>query len=53
MRPRLRIAIPEPQGSEFDNFDRLTRILASKIQPPKAKRKKAAKAKRQATLPRP
>lgn len=32
---------------------RLTRILASKVQAPKATRKKAAKVKRQQRLPRP
>lgn len=30
MRPRTKIPIPEPKGTEFENFDRLTRILLSK-----------------------
>jgi hypothetical protein len=53
MRPRTKLPIPEPTGSEFENFDRLARILASKTRAPQAKRKKAAKAKRQRRLPRP
>ena len=47
MRPRTRIAIPEPKGSEFDNFDRLAGILM-KVKPNKkasVKRKKRAKSK--------
>jgi hypothetical protein len=27
MRPRTQIAIPNPEGSEFENFDRLAGIL--------------------------
>ena len=27
MRPRTQIAIPQPKGSEFENFDRLASIL--------------------------
>ena len=27
MRPRTQIAIPEPKGSEFENFDRTMREL--------------------------
>ena len=45
MRPRTQIAIPEPKGSEFENFDRLAGILMS-VKPKKkaaAKRKKLAK----------
>ncbi len=29
MRPKTKIPIPAPSGSEFENFDRLTRILVS------------------------
>jgi len=42
MRPRTQIAIPEPKGSEFENFDRLASILMrvpSKKKKPQAKRK--------------
>lgn len=53
MRPKTKFPIPEPKGSEFENFDRLTRILASKTRAPQEKRKEAAKAKRQRRLPRP
>ena len=45
MRPRTRIAVPEPKGSEFENFDRLAGILMQ-VKPKKkaaAKRKKLAK----------
>jgi hypothetical protein len=52
MRPRTKIPIPEPRGSEFENFDRMVKVLASKTRPPKAIRKKKA-AKRQRRLPRP
>lgn len=47
MRPRTQIAIPEPKGSEFENFDRLAGILMQ-VKPKKktaAKRKKLAKKK--------
>src|SRR5258708_3794205 len=47
MRARTQIAIPEPKGSEFENFDRLTGILM-RVKPKKkalAKRKKRAKVK--------
>ena len=44
MRPRTKIAIPEPKGSEFENFDRLASILM-RVKPKKkklqAKRKKS------------
>jgi len=30
MRPRTKLPIPEPSGSEFENFDRLMGILLSK-----------------------
>jgi hypothetical protein len=44
MRPRTQIAIPEPKGSEFENFDRLAGILM-RVKPKKkkiqAKRKKS------------
>jgi hypothetical protein len=42
MRPRTKIAIPEPKGSEFENFDRLAGILM-RIKP---KKKKKAQVKR-------
>lgn len=48
MRPRTQIPVPEPKGSEFENFDRLTGILM-RVKPKKkavaAKRKKLAKKK--------
>lgn len=47
MRPRTQIAIPEPKGSEFENFDRLVGILMRD----KLKKKKA-KAKRKPSKPR-
>jgi hypothetical protein len=34
MRPRTQIAIPEPKGTEFENFDRLTSIIA-RVKPQK------------------
>ena len=43
MRPRTQIAIPEPKGSEFENFDRLASILM-RVKPKKktvVKRKKS------------
>ena len=45
MRPRTQIAIPEPKGTEFENFDQLTGILM-RVKPKKkaaAKRKSAKK----------
>lgn len=36
MRPRIQIAIPEPKGSEFENFDRLAGILM-RVNPKKKK----------------
>jgi hypothetical protein len=42
VRPRLRVPIPEPKGSEFENFDRLAGILM-RAKP----RKKAAQIKKQ------
>ncbi len=47
MRPRTQIAIPEPKGSEFENFDRLAGILMQV----KSKKKKL-KAKRKPSKPR-
>jgi hypothetical protein len=41
MRPRTQIAIPEPSGSEFENFDRMVGILA-KVKPNAPKKKKGA-----------
>jgi hypothetical protein len=43
MRPRTKIAIPEPKGSEFENFDRLAGILM-RVKP-KSKKKLTAKQK--------
>jgi hypothetical protein len=48
MRPRTQIAIPEPKGSEFENFDRLAGILM-RVKPkkkasPKLRKKSKAKA---------
>jgi hypothetical protein len=44
MRPRTKIAIPDhPQGSQFENFDRLMGVLVH-AKPPK--KKAAAKRKR-------
>lgn len=43
MRPRTQIAIPEPKGSEFENFDRMAGILMQ-VKPatkPKTKRKQS------------
>ena len=49
MRPRTQIAIPDPKGSEFENFDRLAGILM-RVKPKKQKaapnkRRKQSKAK--------
>ena len=48
MRARTQIAIPEPKGSEFENFDRFVGILM-RVKPKKkttaAKRKKTTKKK--------
>ena len=44
MRPRTQIAIPEPKGSEFENFDRLVGILMQAkpaTKKPKVKRKQS------------
>lgn len=30
MRPRTKLPIPEPTGTEFENFDRLMKILITK-----------------------
>jgi hypothetical protein len=48
MRPRLHVPIPEPKGSEFENFDRLAGILMRA----KPKKKAAAKKQRKPTKPR-
>ena len=42
MRPRVHVPIPEPKGSEFENFDRLAGILM-RAKP----KKKAARIKKQ------
>jgi hypothetical protein len=47
MRPRTKIAIPEPKGSEFENFDRLAGILM-RVKP----KKKEAQVKRKPSKPR-
>jgi hypothetical protein len=47
MRPRTQIAIPNPKGTEFENFDRLAGILM-RVKPKKkatAKKRKPSKAK--------
>jgi hypothetical protein len=43
MRPRTKLPIPEPTGSEFENFDRLTGILL-KHKPAAKRAKPVAKA---------
>jgi hypothetical protein len=48
MRPRTKIAIPEPKGSEFENFDRLAGILMRV----KVKRKKKPQAKQKPSKPK-
>ena len=53
MRPRTKLPIPNPTGSEFENFDRLTGILLSKSSKKKARKKAAAKSQRKRRLPRP
>jgi hypothetical protein len=45
MRARTQIAIPEPKGTEFENFDRLVGIL---MRAKPVKKKAIAKAKRPA-----
>lgn len=40
MQPKTKIPIPEPKGTEFENFDRLAGIL---MQVPVKKRKPASK----------
>jgi hypothetical protein len=47
VRPRTKIPIPEPSGSEFENFDRLAGMLM-RVKPKKkgpAKPKKQRKSK--------
>jgi hypothetical protein len=44
VRPRTKINVPEPKGSEFENFDRLAGILMRV--PAKKKKKPAAKKKK-------
>jgi hypothetical protein len=43
MRPRIKVPIPEPKGSEFENFDRLAGIIMMRAKP----KKKAARIKKQ------
>jgi len=43
MRPRTKINVPEPKGSEFENFDKLAGILM-RVKPkkkPQLKRKQS------------
>ncbi len=47
MRPRTKIAIPEPKGTEFENFDRFVGILM-RVKP----KKKKLVAKRKPSKPR-
>jgi hypothetical protein len=46
MRPKTKVPIPEPKGSEFENFDRLTGILVQVKRPLKKQPKKKAAAKK-------
>ncbi len=46
MRPRTKVPIPAPKGSEFENFDRLAGILM-RVKP----KKKKVKAKRKPSKP--
>jgi hypothetical protein len=46
MRPRTKITIPEPKGSEFENFDRFAGILM-RVKP----KKKKSQAKRKPSKP--
>ncbi len=52
MRPRTKIEIPNPSGSEFENFDRFVRIVLAKGKPQKHERPKAKPQDRK-RLPRP
>ena len=45
MRPRTKINVPEPKGTEFENFDRLVGLLA-KAKPMKPKKSAAMRKKR-------
>jgi len=47
MRPRTQIRIPEPKGSDFENFDRLAGILM-RVKP----KKKKQQAKRKSSKPK-
>lgn len=51
MRPRTKIDIPEPKGSEFENFDRMVGILA-KVKLNAPKKKKGALKKRKQDKPK-
>jgi len=42
MRPRTQIAVPNPKGTEFENFDRLAGILM-RVKPKKKATLKARK----------
>ena len=39
MRPKTKVPIPEPTGTEFENFDRLTGIIMQVKRPLKASTK--------------
>ena len=47
MRPRTQIPIPEPKGTEFENFDRLVGLL---MQAKPVKKKVAQKRKKPAKV---
>jgi hypothetical protein len=51
MRPRTKLPIPEPTGSEFHNFDRLMKILITKKS--RTAKVQPAKSQRRRRLPRP
>jgi hypothetical protein len=52
MRPRTTITIPNPSGSEFENFDRFVRIVLAKGKPAKEEKPKAKRQARKRRLPR-
>jgi len=45
MRPRTKLPIPEPKGSEFQNFDRLMKILIAKKPKPVVKKEPAKRSR--------
>ena len=53
-QPRTKLPIPEPSGSEFQNFDRLMGILLSKPKPkPEGKPTRTKGQRGRPRLPRP